>query len=73
MRSPFAAKVGRIYDWLDDTQQRRLLEKTAVLFAAVGFLFHLLLILLARSITSLGSGLLSDLDRNFLHAVNLLL
>lgn len=34
-----------------------------------GFIVHLVLIALARSIPSLNTGILSELDRNYLHAV----
>ena len=37
--------------------------------AATGFIIHLLLIGLARTVPYLGTGLLAGLDRNFLHAV----
>ena len=37
--------------------------------AAGGFIVHLILIALARSIPSLNSGVLSGLDRHYLHAV----
>lgn len=38
-------------------------------FAVIGFIVHLGLIALARSVPFLNSGLLADLDRNYLHAV----
>jgi len=40
-----------------------------VRLAASGFLIHLMLIALARTVPSLGAGVLAELDRNFLHAV----
>jgi len=40
-----------------------------VRLAATGFIVHLLLIALARTVPFLGNGPLADLDRNFLHAV----
>ncbi len=46
-----------------------MLEKWVVRMAAGGFIVHLLLIALARSVPSLNEGWLSELDRNFLHAV----
>ena len=45
------------------------LERWVVRLAASGFILHLILIALARSVPSLNAGWLSELDRNYLHAV----
>lgn len=46
-----------------------MLEWSVVRLAAGGFLVHLALIGLARTVPALREGVLSELDRNFLHAV----
>jgi hypothetical protein len=63
------ALLVRIYDRCDSHDARKLLEGAIVRLAAVGFLVHLALIAATRIFPSLGGGLLSGLDRNFLHAV----
>lgn len=61
--------LASVYDRYDTERQKLRLEKWVVRLAAGGFLIHLLLIALARTIPGLGSGVLAELDRNFLHAV----
>lgn len=73
MQSPlvhrFTAALSRIYDRCNSDKQQGRLEDWTVRFAVVGFLVHLALIALARSVPALNSGLLANLDRNYLHAV----
>jgi hypothetical protein len=61
--------LASLYDRCDTPQQKMRLEKWVVRLAASGFILHLLLIALARSVPSLNAGWLSELDRNYLHAV----
>ncbi|MEM6690182.1 MAG: hypothetical protein AAF664_12185 [Planctomycetota bacterium] len=61
--------LAKLYDRCDTATFRHELEKWFVRLAAGGFIVHLVLIALARSIPSLNGGLLSGLDRNYLHAV----
>ena len=63
------AAFAKIYDRLDTPEQSRRLEKWVVRFATLGFLLHLLLIAVARSMPDPETGPLAGLDRNFLHAV----
>lgn len=61
--------LASLYDRCDTPQQKARLEKWIVRLAASGFVLHLLLIALARSVPSLNASWLSELDRNYLHAV----
>ena len=61
-------RLTRLFDTLSVTVRGRL-EGWVVLTAAVGFLIHLVLILLVRTIPGLQVGVLANLDRNFLHAI----
>ncbi len=61
--------LARVYDRCNSDVQKGRLEVWTVWFAVTGFILHLALIALARSVPSLNSGLLADLDRNYLHAV----
>ena len=61
--------LAACYDWLDSEAQRDRLERYTVRLAAVGFLFHLALIAMVQYFPQFGSGVLGDLDGNFLHAV----
>jgi len=61
--------LADFYDSFDAEQSKRRLEQLIVWLAASGFLLHLLLIALARTVPSLNAGPLAELDRNFLHAV----
>jgi hypothetical protein len=65
----FIPLLVRLYDRFNSDKQQGRLEYWTVWFAVSGFLVHLALIALARSVPSLNSGLLSNLDRNYLHAV----
>ncbi len=58
-----------LYDRLNGATRREQLEQLVVYLSAWGFLLHLFLIFLARTVPALGTGLLSGLDRNYLHAV----
>ncbi len=69
MIDKLTATFAGIYDLLDTSEQNRRLEKWVVRFATLGFLLHLLLIAVARSLPNPESGPLVGLDRNFLHAV----
>ncbi len=69
MVKSLAEKTSAIYDWVDSPQRRRVIENSAVFLAAGGFVAHLILILLARTVPALGNGFLAGLDRNFLHSV----
>ena len=66
---PFIAFFAGLYDRFNSDQQQGRLEVWTVWFAVVGFLVHLALIALARFVPILNTGLLTDLDRNYLHAV----
>ncbi len=61
--------LAALYDLCAAPPQKKRLERWVVWLAAAGFIVHLLLIALARSVPSLNEGWLSQLDRNFLHAV----
>lgn len=61
--------LAETYDRCDGATFRHELEKWFVRLAAGGFIIHLLLIALARTIPALNAGILSELDRNYLHAV----
>ena len=63
------ANFAGFYDRCDTEKQKGRLEHSIVRLAATGFIVHLLLIDLARTIPFLGAGPLAGLDRNFLHAV----
>jgi len=58
-----------IYDRCDSPGFRAQLEKWFVRLAAGGFVIHLVLIAIARANLGIVSGLLTGLDRNYLHAV----
>lgn len=62
-------QFARLYDFVDSDTQRSRMEHWIVWLAAVGFVAHLILIALARSVPSLEAGVLGQLDVNFLHAV----
>jgi len=61
--------LAKIYDSCDAPPFREKLERWAVRLAAGGFVLHLALIALARSIQPWKPGFLSELDLHFLHAV----
>jgi hypothetical protein len=61
--------LADFFDSFDAKHQKINLERLVVALAASGFVLHLLLISLARTVPYLKEGLLADLDRNFLHAV----
>lgn len=61
--------LAGLFDRCNSDKQQGRLEVWTVRFAVVGFVVHLALIALARSVPFLNSGLLADLDRNYLHAV----
>ena len=63
------AFLASFYDRCDTEKQKGRLEHWMVRLAATGFIVHLMLIALARTIPYLGAGPLAGLDRNFLHAV----
>ncbi len=67
--SSAAALFAGIYDRLNSYKYRQYLEQIAVYLSAWGFLLHLLLIFLARTIPTWGTGVLAGLDLNYLHAV----
>lgn len=58
-----------IYDRISRPELKEKLERWVMVLSVSGFLVHLLLIAAARTIPELRSGLLADLDRNFLHAI----
>jgi hypothetical protein len=62
-------QFARLFDFVDSDKQRSRMEHWIVWLAAFGFVAHLILIALARSIPSLKAGVLGQLDVNFLHAV----
>jgi hypothetical protein len=62
-------QFARLFDFVDSDKQRSRMEHWIIWLAAFGFVAHLILIALARSIPSLKAGVLGQLDVNFLHAV----
>jgi len=65
----FIPFLANLYDRFNSDKQQGRLEYWTVWFAVGGFLVHLALIALARSVPFLNNGLLANLDRNYLHAV----
>lgn len=61
--------LAGLYDRCNSDKQQGRLEVWTVWLAVTGFLVHLMLIALARSVPSLNQGLLANLDLNYLHAV----
>ena len=66
---PIFERFAKLYDACSSENQRRLMETSILWLAVSGFLIHLALIALVRSFPILQTGLLAELDRNFLHAV----
>jgi hypothetical protein len=62
-------RLVRFYDVCSSEAQQRRIERWTLWFAVSGFLIHLGLIALVRAVPSLGVGVLTELDRNYLHAV----
>ena len=62
-------QFARLHDFVDSDEQRSRMEHWIVWLAAGGFVAHLILIALARSVPSSKAGVLGQLDVNFLHAV----
>ncbi|MCE2751025.1 MAG: hypothetical protein LW720_03925 [Pirellula sp.] len=68
----FDSILGRLvnfYDRCSSEVQRRRIERWTLWLAVSGFLIHLTLIALVRAVPSLRVGVLTELDRNYLHAV----
>ena len=68
----FDSILGRLvifYDSCSSEVQRRRIERWTLRLAVSGFLIHLTLIALVRAVPSLRVGVLTELDRNYLHAV----
>jgi len=63
------ALLANFYDRCDTEKHKRRIEHWMVRLAATGFILHLSLIALARTVPFLNAGPLAELDRNFLHAV----
>jgi hypothetical protein len=63
------SRFSRLFDFFDSESQKAKIELWIVWLAGGGFVIHLTLIALARTVPSLKEGILSQLDRNFLHAV----
>ncbi len=61
--------LAGFYDRCTSDKQQGRLEVWTVWLAVTGFLVHLALIALARTVPFSNLGLLTDLDRNYLHAV----
>jgi len=61
--------LAGLYDKFDTPSIKHRLERWVVRLSATGFMIHLVLIFLARSVPVLNEGVLSELDRNYLHAV----
>jgi hypothetical protein len=61
--------LAKFYDACSSEHQRHRIESWTLWLAIGGFLIHLALIAMVRSLPSLQSGFLEDLDRNYLHAV----
>ena len=66
---PILHRLARLYDNCSSERQKRRIETWTLWLAVTGFLIHLALIALVSAIPSLRTGVLSDLDRNYLHAV----
>jgi len=69
MIHPILRGLATLYDFCSSEHQKRRIESWTLWLAVSGFLIHLSLIALVSSLPSLQTGLLSDLDRNYLHAV----
>ncbi len=69
MTERWTAWLANLFDTYDTQARKGRLEHWMVRVAATGFVVHLLLIALARTVPALNAGPLADLDRNFLHAV----
>lgn len=65
----WTAWLAALFDTFDTNEQKSRLEHWMVWVAAAGFVVHLSLIALARTVPALNAGPLAELDRNFLHAV----
>ena len=66
---PIPSGLAKLYDVCSSESQLRRIETWTLWLAVSGFLIHLALIAIVSSIPSLRSGVLADLDRNYLHAV----
>ena len=66
---PILDRLSRLYDGISSEKQTRRIETWILWLAICGFLIHLALIALVRSLPVLQTGMLADLDRNYLHAV----
>ncbi len=66
---PILRRLAMLYDACSSEPQKRRIEKWTLWLAVSGFLIHLALIALVSAVPSLRTGVLSDLDRNLLHAV----
>ena len=69
MIHPALGGLAKLYDVCSSEHQKRRIEKWILWLAVSGFLIHLALIALVTSLPNLQSGMLADLDRNYLHAV----
>lgn len=66
---PILNSLSKLYDRCSSEHQKRLIETSILWLAASGFLIHLALIALVSALPVLRTGVLADLDRNYLHAV----
>lgn len=66
---PILGRLASLYDFCSSEAQKRRIETWTLWLAVSGFLIHLGLIALVSAVPSLRTGVLSDLDRNYLHAV----
>jgi hypothetical protein len=62
-------RLSRLFDLCDSESIKAKMEHWIVLFAGGGFVIHLALIALAQTVPALKEGVLSELDRSYLHAV----
>jgi hypothetical protein len=69
MIDPILRRLARLYDVCSCESNKRRIETGTLWLAVLGFLIHLALIALVRALPSLQTGVLSELDRNYLHAV----
>ncbi len=69
MISPVVYRLATLYDKCSSGHQKRRIETWTLWLAVLGFLTHLTLIALASAVPSLRTGVLSGVDRNYLHAI----
>ncbi len=67
--NPVVHRLATFYDACSSGHQKRRIETWTLWLAVLGFLTHLALIALVSAVPSLRTGVLSGMDRNYLHAI----